>query len=87
MTFLNIVKQNIKQENYSKAKNNIDINGTTYSANIYTLKLDENQVNQIIITCIDNFSKNQTLLNILKRLGISSEVELSSTAQELKKKN
>ena len=84
--FLNIVKQNIKQENYSKAKNNIDINGTTYSANIYTLKLDENQVNQIIITCIDNFSKNQTLLNILKRLGISSEVELSSTAQELKEK-
>ena len=84
--FLNIVKQNIKQENYSKAKNNIDINGTTYSANIYTLKLDENQVNQIIITCIDSFSKNQTLLNILKRLGISSEVELSSTAQELKEK-
>lgn len=83
---LNIFRQNIKQENYSKAKNDVEIDGTTYSVNAYILKLDEKQFKQIITTCIDSFSKNQTILNIVKRLEICSESELLSLAQDLKEK-
>ncbi len=64
-TYYNIVKQNILEENYSKSTNSIDINGTSYNANAYTLKLDK--VNQILSSCLESAKTDTTILNIIER--------------------
>lgn len=75
-TYLNIIVQNIQKNNYTKlGKNTIEIEENIYETKAYLLKLNGNELKDIIIKCLENSKSDNTVLDILERNGISNYTE------------
>ncbi len=61
-TYLSIIQQKANNKQYYKSNQNIQINGTDYKARAYSIKLTEEQLNDLIITILEKVEKDQILL-------------------------
>ena len=61
-TYLSIIQQKVNNKQYYKSNQNIQINGTDYKARAYSIKLTEEQLNDLIITILEKIEKDQILL-------------------------
>ena len=75
-TYLNIVKQNISEENYSKSKSN--------NVNTYTLKLEMDNIKQILSNCLENAKTDTTILNTIKESNLLTETDFAQLISILK---
>lgn len=73
-TYLSVLNQNTTKSNYQKKSNqNITVNGKTYKANGYTIKLNKEQFNELIIKLLERISKDEIILGKID--NIQSELE------------
>ena len=61
-TYLSIIQQKATNNKYSKSNQNIKLNGTDYKTNAYSIKLTEEELNDLIITILEKIEKDQILL-------------------------
>ncbi len=64
-TYLSILQQHSEKSQYKKSKEVIDLNGAQYSTNAYSLKLTEEELNNLIIAILEQIEKDQILLGKL----------------------
>ncbi len=68
-TYLSIINQNTSKENYKREKNkNITLNGKTISANAYSLNINKENYNNIIIKILERASKDEIILGKIDKL-------------------
>lgn len=72
-TYLSVLTQNTTNANYKKKSNQtITVNGKNYQANGYTIQLNKEQFNELIIKILERVSKDEIILgkidNIQKNL-------------------
>lgn len=73
-TYLSVLNQNTTKANYQKKTNQtITVNGKTYKANGYTIKLNKEQFNELIIKILERVSKDEIILGKID--NIQSELE------------
>ena len=73
-TYLSVLNQNTTKANYQKKSNQtITVNGKTYKANGYTIKLNKEQFNELIIKILERVSKDEIILGKID--NIQSELE------------
>ena len=78
--FISQFVQNIQKNNYTKlGKNTIEIEENIYETKAYLLKLNGNELKDIIIKCLENSKSDNTVLDILERNGISDYTAVSYT--------
>lgn len=63
-TYLPIIQNSISKDNYAKANQNVQIDGETYNANVYTAQMTGDQFKQILIDCL-NALKSDTETMVL----------------------
>ena len=62
-TYLSVITQNTTKENYQKKSNeSITVNGKSYKANGYSIKLKQEQFNDLIIKILEKVSKDEIIL-------------------------
>lgn len=61
-TYLSIIQQKATNNKYSKSNQSIKVNGTDYKTNAYSIKLTEEELNDLIITILEKIEKDQILL-------------------------
>ncbi len=67
-TYLSIIQQKAENNQYYKSTQNIQVNGATYKANAYSIKLTEEQLNDLIITILEKVEKDQILLGKIDQM-------------------
>lgn len=73
-TYLGILTQNTGKSNYQKKSNqNITVNGKTYRANGYTIKLNKEKFNELIIKILENVVKDEIILGKID--NIQNEID------------
>lgn len=73
-TYLSVLTQNTTNANYQKKSNQtITVNGKTYKANGYTIKLNKEQFNDLIIKILEKVSKDEIILGKID--NIQNELE------------
>lgn len=69
-TYLPIIQNRILEEQYTKTNEQIQIEGNSYSANVYTVQLTGENAKQIIIDCLNTLkSDTETLVLISNKLS------------------
>lgn len=75
--YLPIVNKYVPKEQYEKVKENIDINGVSYTANVYKIELAGDTVNSILIECLNTLKTDTETLMIvsekMSKLGFGTE--------------
>lgn len=75
--YLPIVNKYVPKEQYEKVKENIDINGVSYTANVYKIELTGDTVNSILIECLNTLKTDTETLMIvsekMSKLGFGTE--------------
>lgn len=61
-TYLSIIQQKATNNKYSKSNQSIKVNGIDYKTNAYSIKLTEEELNDLIITILEKIEKDQILL-------------------------
>lgn len=75
--YLPVVKKHVQKEQYEKVKENIDINGVSYTTNAYKIELAGDTVNSLLIECLNTLKTDTETLMILSekmsKLGFGTE--------------
>lgn len=88
-TYLSVLTQNTTKENYQKKSNeSITVNGKSYKVNGYSIKLNKEQFNDLIIKILEKVSKDEIILgkidNMQKQLEkYQIELEENKTLREI----
>lgn len=64
-TYIPIVRNHINSEEYEKSKESIEINGRSYNANVYELKISGSSLKEIIIDCLNNLKTDTESLMLI----------------------
>lgn len=81
-TYLNILLNNISSDSYSKQKNAlITVNENSITTNAYTLKLTQEQANNIYIKLLEQLKNDEIILNKITEIG---EALLIQNVDEIK---
>lgn len=79
-----ILKESLKEEYFSRTEEKINVLGKEIDVYNHTLKLNETDIKEIIITFIDKLSKNDTIIANLKALTNETEETIKNALTELK---
>lgn len=69
-TYLQVISNNIAEEKYTKAEEDVGINGNLYNANVYRIQLTGEEAKQIMIDCLTTLKTDtETLVLISNKLS------------------
>ncbi len=67
-TYLGIIQQKTEKAQYKKTSQTIQVNGTTYPTTAFSIKMTQEQLNDLIISILERIEKDQILLGKLDSL-------------------
>lgn len=82
-TYCGVIANNIPKESYSKnGKVELEYRGNKVNANEYALSLDTQQLENILINCLQTAKNDTTTINIIKRL-ISEQFTIDEYTEQI----